>query len=1000
MLFQFQSNGSSKPGFSFTNLLIKNLLRLMALNFNLRPGLNQYLKSVDGWMNFSANLRTENNSLNASIVFKDGKAFVPAVAPDPCDISLIFRDDKTVRKLLGSTPTEQIFMLLKSELRTQGNQTYLNLLFFYLNLLLKKKAYKLIEKEKQASAKQAKELVPDSKPELSHALLDRKNHRLKGPKVDPGVRFLDDPYLSQYSLEDFPRLSRFLDIHFTQKGEICPERPKILTDWFKEHGFEKDASGKDWIPELRQGLAFKHLMENRKPIIRKDDLLAGTSTTKEVGVIVYPDAHGTMLWGELYTVPHRSLNPYDVSEDTVRLLHHEVFPYFTHRNFKEWVRYNYQSPLCQAIDERYAVYFVWKQAALSHTIPDFPKILSLGASGVINEIKGKLNQEGLSDRQKGLLEGMIHSMEGMIAYSKNLSAQAAEEAAQESDPKRKAELENIAQACAQVIENPARNLDEAVNAVWITWVGMHMENTNAGLSMGRLDQWLQPYYETDLEKISDEKEREAYIKHAIELVGCLFMRCTDHLPLTPDLANWYFGGSSSDQAITLGGVTPEGEDAVNDMTYIFLKVTEMLGIRDPNVNARYNREKNSDVYLKRLCEVNLITAATPSLHSDQAVIESLKEFDYAQEDLNNWSATGCVEPTLSGRHIGHTNFQMMNMVAALEMALNNGLHPLMNWRLGPETGEPAEGAFKTFDDFFEAFTKQFAFLIDQSVEYNNLMGLAHQAIRPTPFLSSLIDDCISTAADVTHGGARYNSSGAACIGLADVTDSLMAIKKLVYDDKSVSFADLKNAVADNFQSEPALHALITHKVPLFGSGSEEAVEMANRVAKFAHDHYGTHTNYRGGKYTVGFWSMSNHVIYGTLSGALPSGKLEGKPFTPGLTPQPIASPNLLDNIRDVARLSPKYITNNLAFNVKIVPGPNDTHEQTVDNMFSYVKTYFDLGGMQMQLNAVTSDTLKDAMANPENYRNLLVRISGYNAYFVTLNRDMQLELIERAQYGL
>lgn len=228
----------------------------------------------------------------------------------------------------------------------------------------------------------------------------------------------------------------------------------------------------------------------------------------------------------------------------------------------------------------------------------------------------------------------------------------------------------------------------------------------------------------------------------------------------------------------------------------------------------------------------------------------------------------------------------------------------------------------------------------------------------------------------------------------------MAIKKLVYDDKSVSFADLKNAVADNFQSEPALHALITHKVPLFGSGSEEAVEMANRVAKFAHDHYGTHTNYRGGKYTVGFWSMSNHVIYGTLSGALPSGKLEGKPFTPGLTPQPIASPNLLDNIRDVARLSPKYITNNLAFNVKIVPGPNDTHEQTVDNMFSYVKTYFDLGGMQMQLNAVTSDTLKDAMANPENYRNLLVRISGYNAYFVTLNRDMQLELIERAQYGL
>ncbi|MBI9076958.1 MAG: formate acetyltransferase [Desulfatibacillum sp.] len=1002
MLMEFQSNNASlpQPRFLLTNLLMKNLLRLMALNFNLRPSLNQYLKSNEGWLNFSASLRTENLSVNTAIVFKDGKASVPGTPPEPCDIALIFRDDKTVRKLLSNTPTEQIFMLMKSELRAKGNMTYVNLLFFLLNLLLKKKTLKLMEKEKQASAKQARELVPQSRPELSQVLEDRKNHRLQGKPTDPGVHFLEDPYLSAFSLQDFPRLGRFLDIHFTQKAEVCPERPKILTDWFKTHGFEKNSQGKDWIPELRQGLAFKHLMENRRPIIRKDDLIAGTTTTKEIGVVVYPDSHGTMLWGELYTVPHRALNPYDISEETVRLLHHDVFPYFAHRNFKEWVRDKYQAPLCQAIDERYAVYFIWKQAALSHTIPDFPKILSMGTTGIIQEIREKLVREGLSAHEQATLEGMILCLEGLTVYSQNLASQAAFEANKESDPQRKAELENLAAICSQVVERPARTLDEAVNAMWITWVGLHMENTNAGLSLGRLDQWLQPYFEADLQNISQGEERGAYIRHAIELIGCFYMRCTDHLPLTPDLANWYFGGSSSDQAITLGGVTPAGEDGVNDMTYIFLKVTEMLAIRDPNINARYNREKNSETYLKRLCEVNLITTATPSLHSDQAVMESLEEFNYAREDLNNWSATGCVEPTLSGRHIGHTNFQMMNMVAALEMALNNGLHPLMNWNLGPETGAVEQGAFKTFDDFFEAFTKQFAFLIDQSVAYNNMLGKAHQAIRPTPLLSSLIEDCITDAADVTHGGARYNSSGAACIGLADVTDSLLVIKKMVYEDKSVSFSDLKNAVADNFQSEPALHALVTKKVPLFGSGSDEAVAMADRVTKFAHDHYGSHTNYRGGKYTVGFWSMSNHVIYGTLSGALPSGKLAGKPFTPGLTPQPIASQNLLDNIRDVARLNPKNMNNNIAFNVKIVPGPNDSHEQVVNNMFSYVKTYFDLGGMQMQLNAVTSDTLKDAMANPENYRNLLVRISGYNAYFVTLNRDMQLELIERAQYGL
>ena len=565
---------------------------------------------------------------------------------------------------------------------------------------------------------------------------------------------------------------------------------------------------------------------------------------------------------------------------------------------------------------------------------------------------------------------------------------------------RKAELENLSRICNRVVEYPARALDEAVNAIWITWIALHMESTNAGLSLGRLDQWLQPYFESDMAKLETPQERNEYVKHAIELVGCLFMRCTDHLPLTPDAANYYFGGSSSDQVITLGGVTPDGEDGVNDMTYIFLKVTEMLSIRDPNVNARFNPTKNSDAYLKRLCEVNLITAATPSMHNDDVVMKSLEEFDYDLRDLRNWSATGCVEPTLSAKHIGHTNFQMMNMVAALEMAMNNGRHPLMNWKLGPDTGVVENGAFQTFDEFFDAFTVQFKFLIDQSIEYNEMLARAHQYIRPTPMLSSLIDGCIRTGKDVTKGGAKYNSSGAACIGLADVTDSMMAIKKLVFDEKKVSFADLKRAVDGNFANEPALHAMLTRKVPFFGSGSDEAVALANRITGFAHDCYGGHSHYRGGRYTVGFWSMSNHVIYGTLSGALPSGKLVGKPFTPGLTPQPNASKDLLDNIRDVARLDPRNMNNNIAFNVKVVPSPADAREQTVDRMFSYVKTYFQLGGMQMQMNVVTSDTLRDAMAHPENYRNLLVRISGYNAYFVTLNRDMQLELIERAEYGI
>ncbi|MBS3758460.1 MAG: formate acetyltransferase [Desulfobacterales bacterium] len=990
----------TKTGKTLTHLLLKALLRTVAANFNLRPGLRRYLKAEAGWFDFTVGIRTESRSVETAIRFRNGRVRVLKALPDDCGVTLIFASDKAVRMLLSATPTEQIFMLMKSKMRTKGNQAYMMLFLFYLSLLIHKKQKKQIVQERDESQKALHKDSPTAKTELSDELRQRRAYRMRADSNDPGVKYLAEPFLSDYSLEDFPRIKDFIEIHFNTTAEVCPERPRLVTEWFKTHGFETNADGSPWIPELRQGYAFKYLMENREPIIRKNDLIAGTTTTKEIGVVVYPDSHGTMIWSELLTVPHRSLNPYGISRETVELLHKEVFPFWIHRNFREWVREKYDSPLCQAIDERFAVYFIWKQAALSHTIPDFPKILRLGATGVIDEIKQELAAGDKTEAQTATLEAMILCLEAMIAYGTNLAAQAESDAEAEADPKRRAELAHLAEICRQVPAHPARSLDEAVNAMWITWVGLHMENTNAGLSLGRLDQWLQPYFEADMAALETDGQRRDYIRHAIEMVACFFMRCTDHLPLTPDLANWYFGGSSSDQAITLGGVTPDGRDAVCDMTYIFLKVTEMLSIRDPNVNARFHPGINSDTYLKRLCEVNLITAATPSMHNDAAVMTSLEEFDYAPEDLRNWSATGCVEPTLSGRHIGHTNFQMMNMVAALEMALNNGRHPLMNWKLGPDTGVVENDGFKTFDQFLEAFFAQFRFLIEQSIEYNNMLGKAHQAIRPTPFLSSLIEDCIPSGTDVTHGGARYNSSGAACIGLADVTDSLMVIKKLVFDEKRIGFKALKKAVDENFENAPDLYALATKKVPLFGSDNDEAVEMASRITRFTHDTYGSHTNYRGGSYTAGFWSMSNHVIYGTLSCALPSGKLTGKPFTPGLTPEPHASTNLLDNIRDVARLDPHHMNNNIAFNVKVVPGGGDRRENIIDRMFSYVKTYFDLGGMQMQMNVVTSETLKDAMAHPENYRNLLVRISGYNAYFVTLNSDLQKELIERAEYGL
>ncbi len=981
------------------NTLTHCTLKLMALQFNLRPGLRKQMKGRDGWINFSVGFKSR--TIDQAIVFENGRVRVHGYIPEDVDVTLKFQEDAALKEMALNTPNEMLNLILKNRMVLDGNLACLQIFNFYISLLMGPVHKKMLARSRKRDVKARKNNFGNCQPGLSTILSDRKHYRMKGDALaDKSVKFLDDPYLSFLGPNDFPRLKIFLDSHFDTRPEICAERPLLMTQWFRDNGFETDPQGKPWRPEMRQALAFNHMMVNKKPVIRKDDLLAGTTSSKTVGVTVFPDGQGTMIWGELNSLDKRELIPFTCSAKTARTLHHDVLPFWKHRNFREYVRHHFNYPVCQKLDERFVAYFVWKSVGISHTIPNFKRLLDKGTSGLINDIHTRLKDPELTKEQKESLSAMEIALEGVELFAQNLAGQALELLSLTTDPKRKKELEKLTYICGNVPQKPAKTLAEAVNAVWISWIGLHMENSNTGFSLGRLDQLLQPYFEKDMEKLGSPEEKKRYIKQAIEITGCLIMRLTDHVPLLPDIANYLFGGAASTQAITLGGVTPDGEDGVNDMTYIFLKAVELLPVRDTNINARYHTQKNTDNYLKRLCEVNVITSATPIMQSDTAMELALTPHGYPKKEINDWAATGCVEPTLQGQHFGHTGAILMNMVAALEMALNNGLHPLMKWDPGPKTGLIEAGDFNCFEDFFAAYATQQQFLISQAVELNNMMGQAHQKLRPTPLLSAMIDGCIEKAKDVVHGGAKYNSSGTSNIGLVDVADSLMVIKELVFEKKSISFTELKEAIDSDFKNNPTLHAMVQNKVPRFGSGDRQALDMCQRVAKVVSDAYKQHKNYRGGGYTTGFWSMSQHVAYGSLSGTLPSGRLAGKAFTPGLTPNPGASKNFLDNILAVAGLNPECMDNNIAFNVKLTPGNEENREATVDAMHAYVKSYFEKGGMQMQFNVVTSDMLKDAMANPENYKNLMVRISGYNAYFVTLNKDIQVELIERAEYGL
>jgi len=966
--------------------LFYGLLKYMGLRIKFDPRFRRQVKSNGDAFSARIQIETKDQAVNLYSIFDRGKMRTRKGRIGSPDLTLRFQNPQILMRILTEKDTA-VFMnlLLKNEIQFDGNLSYASRFFYLVNCL---------------TARNGKG-KPDRFSESPRGELPLPKMRgLSLPRVD-AVKYLKDPALASFGLEDFPRLRAFRDDFFNVPPEICTERPRLLTRFFRAHGFETDPAGKPIDPELRQGRAINYVLTHKQPLIRANDLIAGTTTSKPIGVVIYPECGGTALWPELQTLPYRALNPYRIAKEDADILNFEVFPYWMERNVREYARTKFNHPRSQQLDERFVLYFMWKTQAVSHTIPNFPAVLSRGLRDIAREARERIEQAP-DQKAKNLYLAMALSLEGAMKYTENLSARARElaQGPEGADPVRKAELLELSRICAQVPAGPSETLAEAVNAVWITWLCLHQENTNAGFSLGRLDKWLNPFFLKEMAQARDEAERGEIIKRSIELLGCLFLRVTDHLPMVPDVGNYLFAGSSSDQALTIGGVNEDGSNAVTDMTYIILKVAEMLCLRDPNLNARYHPEVNSREYLRRLCEVNWITGSTPSIHNDRAMIASLENQGFAPEHARDWCATGCVEPTSAGRHYGHTNCMLLNLVAPLEMTFYNGVHPLIQEKIGPETGEITGPNFRSFESFRDTYYRQLRYLIDQSVECNNLLGESHKFIRPTPFLSALIDGPMEKGKDLIEGGAMYNSSGSALVALSDVVDSLMAIKKLVYEEKRVDLPTLLKALEQNFVGYENLHTRIQNKIPKFGSNDPEVKEIADHLINFIYDAYQSQQNYRGGKYTSGFWSMSNHVAFGNLSGALPSGRLRFLPFTPGITPAPNPHDSFLANIQTVAELDPLKMPNNIAFNVKVVPDPRDSQAQTLDYFTAYAKSYFDLGGMQMQFNVVSTETLRDAQRHPENYRTLMVRISGYNAYFTELNKNMQGELIGRIERQL
>ncbi len=830
---------------------------------------------------------------------------------------------------------------------------------------------------------------------------------------------LEDISLKGYDLTD--RIKTLKKEYFDAFPEICNERPRHITDFHLVEGlFEKES-----ISVLDKARAYKYALEKRDPIIHHDraygkgmkpfklagrSLFAGSTTSKYKGVPMYPEFLGLSIWPELHSISKRESNPFQISEAEAEELNRDIFPHWMRNNITEIARQRcyeenraergaYKSAPEMKLMERLVFFLGTKVECISHTIPDFSRVLTVGLRGIIEEAKEKESES--SDGSKWeFYAAVAEAMEGVVTYSNNLASKAEELAARESDPAVKEEFLAMAAVNRNVPEHPAQSFREGLTTIWVCWTAIHLENPNAGLSLGRLDQLLYDIYRKDTDSGAID------IQEAIELICCLWLKIGDHVPMIPETGEQLFGGTGSNQAITIGGVDREGRDAVNDLTYVMLRATELMKLRDPNLNARCYPGESSKEYLRRLCDVNIETKATPALHNDKSTISALTKHGVSLEDARDYGVIGCVEPCSSGRTYGHTGAVLLNLTSALELALFNGKHRHTgDVEIGEKTGDPR--TFSTFAEFRSAFEAQARWLINETVKLNNILGRTHQSYYPTPILSALFEGPMEKGKDLIEGGAKINSSAAAIIGLADVADSLSAIEKVVYEEKSHSFDEFLDALYKNFEGYESLQKrLMNHeKTPKYGNENKSADANVAWIIELMDKVYGEKMNYRGGKYLVGYWTMTMHAGFGKLMQAMPNGRMARENFTSGITPVSAVTPYLTKALNSIADQPVDSVSSGMALNLKYTPELAE-REKMLDNFVASVKGYWDdkggtrTGGMEIQFNVTNHDTFVEAVNNPDDYPELLVRVSGYTAYFKDLNPQMQKEIIDRTEYLL
>ncbi len=765
---------------------------------------------------------------------------------------------------------------------------------------------------------------------------------------------------------------------------LSPERALLMTEFYA------GVQGSPPAPVLR-ARAFKHLMERKTICINDGELIVGERGPGPKQTPTYPELCCHSL-EDLEKLDTREKIPFRVSAETRAVFRDRIIPFWKGRSMRDLI-FARMSDAWKAAYECGMFTEFMEQRAPGHTVLD-DKIYRKGMRGFKEDIAASLaaidaRGDPAAGEKREELKAMDICADALVAFARRHAEKARELAAAEPDAARKRELAEIAAVCEHVPANAPRTFREALQHYWFVHLGVITElNPWDSFNPGRLDQHLLPFHAKGIEEgtLTEDAARE--------LLQCFWIKFNNQ-PAPPKVGiTAAESGTYTDFAlINTGGLTPGGDDGVNDLTYLILDVIEEMRLLQPSSCLQLSK-KNPDRYLKRAAKIIKTGFGQPSIFNSDVVIQEMLRQGKSLADARCGGTSGCVETGAFGKE----NYNLtgyFNIPKVLEVTLHDGVDPRTGRAIGPATGDPE--TFATFDDLYAAFERQLAHFVDIKHEGNSVIERLFAARLPAPFLSLLIDDCIAAGKDYHDGGARYNTSYMMGVGLGSVTDALAALEHHVFGERSCTMGELLGAMHADFAGRERLHGRLLNRTPKYGNDDDRADAIMRRVFETYFRTIDGRKNTRGGTYHIDLLPTTCHVYFGSVMGAMPDGRKAGEPLSEGISPVQGADRHGPTAVLKSAAKLDHVRTGGTLLNQKLAPKLMDT-DQGLDRFVQLVRSYFRMDGHHIQFNVVDAATLRAAQKEPAKHRDLIVRVAGYSDYFCDLSRALQEEIIARTEH--